>query len=195
MGERRIDAERTPSGSEWLTLGQAARYLGVAQSTIRKWTDVRRLPAFKTPGGHRRYRRRDLDAFLERSQPGEPTREPLILIVDRDPQLRGAVRASLEAEGCAVREAETAEQGLAALEEQPPDIVLLDVKMPGMEGWEMLRRVQGRHGLGAVPVVMFSGELDERFHDEESASGGDGLVREPFDPQQLVASAKQMLSS
>ena len=85
MGYRRIDVERAPSEPEWLTLGQAARYLGVAQSTIRKWTDLRQLRAFKTPGGHRRYRRRDLDAFLERSQPGEPAREPLILIVDRDP--------------------------------------------------------------------------------------------------------------
>ena len=54
----------------WLTLGQAAKYLGVAQSTIRKWSDGGRVPAFYTPGGHRRYRRADLDAFLERSGPG-----------------------------------------------------------------------------------------------------------------------------
>ena len=45
--------------SEWLTLGQAARFLGVAQSTIRKWSDNGRVPAFYTPGGHRRYRRSD----------------------------------------------------------------------------------------------------------------------------------------
>src|SRR5438105_12004316 len=56
------------SEHEWLTLGQAARYLGVAQSTIRKWSDGGRVPAFYTPGGHRRYRRGDLDAFLERSR-------------------------------------------------------------------------------------------------------------------------------
>ena len=52
--------------SEWLTLGQAARFLGVAQSTIRKWSDQGRVPAFYTPGGHRRYKRGDLEAFLER---------------------------------------------------------------------------------------------------------------------------------
>ena len=45
-------------------MGQAARYLGVAQSTIRKWSDSGRVRAFKTPGRHRRYRRADLDAFL-----------------------------------------------------------------------------------------------------------------------------------
>src|SRR3954453_7720451 len=42
---------------DWLTLGQAAKYLGVAQSTIRKWSDDGRVRAFYTPGGHRRYRR------------------------------------------------------------------------------------------------------------------------------------------
>src|SRR5256886_4542937 len=72
--------------SDWLTLGQAAKYLGVAQSTIRKWSDLGRVPAFYTPGGHRRYRRSDLDAFLERSGPGKPARGPLVLVVDDDPQ-------------------------------------------------------------------------------------------------------------
>ena len=56
--------------TEWMTLGQAAKYLGVAQSTIRKWSDLGRVPAFYTPGGHRRYRRSDLDTFLEYSGPG-----------------------------------------------------------------------------------------------------------------------------
>src|SRR2546430_4539886 len=72
--------------TDWLTLGQAAKYLGVAQSTIRKWSDLGRVPAFYTPGGHRRYRRSDLDAFLERSGPGKPARGPLVLVVDDDPQ-------------------------------------------------------------------------------------------------------------
>jgi len=71
---------RRASGSDpdWLTLGQAAKYLGVAQSTIRKWSDQGLLPAFYTPGGHRRFRRRDLDDFLTRSgRAGRPG--PLVL--------------------------------------------------------------------------------------------------------------------
>ena len=69
---------RRPAGgdNDWLTLGQAAKFLGVAQSTIRKWSDVGRVPAFYTPGGHRRYKRGDLEAFLERSGPGgRPARQ------------------------------------------------------------------------------------------------------------------------
>src|SRR3712207_8401049 len=72
---------------DWLTLGQAAKYLGVAQSTIRKWSDSGRLPAFYTPGGHRRFRRGDLDQFLGSSRGGGRTR-PLVLVVDDDDGLR-----------------------------------------------------------------------------------------------------------
>src|SRR5256885_9778706 len=152
---------RAPANEpEWLTLGQAAKYLGVAQSTIRKWSDLGRVPAFYTPGGHRRYRRADLDAFLERSGPGKPARGPLVLVVDDDPQVREVVRINLELEGYAVLEAGKAEEGLKAVEDDAPDLVLLDVMMPQVDGWEMLRRVQERHGVGSIPVVMFSGQLE-----------------------------------
>jgi excisionase family DNA binding protein len=176
---------------DWLTLGQAAKYLGVAQSTIRKWSDQGLVPAFYTPGGHRRFRRRDLDTFLNRSaHTGQPG--PLVLIVDDDAGLRRYVRASLENEGYSVREAGSAEEGLAALEEEPPDLILLDVMMPKVDGWEMLRLVQERHGVGAIPVIMFSGRVEEGS--EEAASrGAQAFVGKPFDPEQLVESTKQLL--
>jgi len=182
------------SEPDWLTLGQAAKYLGVAQSTIRKWSDQGRLPAFYTPGGHRRYRRGDLDAFLERSGPGGRVREgPVVLIVDDDPGLRAFVRARLELEGYAVREAASADEGLAALEEGAPDLILLDVMMPRVDGWEMLRMVQERHGVGAIPVLMFSGKVDAASASEASSRGAQGFIGKPFDPQQLIESTKQML--
>src|SRR5215218_5805888 len=193
-GER-LGGRRAPgSDPEWLTLGQAAKYLGVAQSTIRKWSDQGRLPAFYTPGGHRRYRRGDLEAFLERSGPGGRQREgPSILIVDDDAGLRGFVRASLELEGYTVREAASAEEGLAALEEEPPNLILLDVMMPKVDGWEMLRRVQERHGVGSIPVIMFSGKVDEEAMRDAASRGAQGFIGKPFNPQQLIESTKQLV--
>src|SRR5947207_15743122 len=110
---------RRPVGVEtdWMTLGQAAKYLGVAQSTIRKWSDLGRVPAFYTPGGHRRYRRSDLDAFLERSGPGKPARGPLVLVVADEPQVREGVRVNLELEAYTVRRAANAEEGLKAVDD------------------------------------------------------------------------------
>jgi excisionase family DNA binding protein len=180
------------SEHDWLTLGQAARYLGVAQSTIRKWSDDGRVPAFYTPGGHRRYRRRDLDAFLERSGPGS-SNEPVVLIVDDDERLREYVRVNLETEGYAVREAASAEEGLRVLEERTPDLVLLDVMMPQVDGWEMLRRVQERHGVGTIPVIMFSGKVDEQLSGEATARGATGFIGKPFDPTELINQTKQLL--
>src|SRR5256714_14023732 len=153
-------SRRAASGeSDCLTLAQAAKSLGVAQSTIRKWSDLGRVPAFYTPGGHRRYKRGDLQAFLDRSGPGKPARGPLVLLVDDNSQVREVVRVNLEMEGYAVREAANAEDGLAALEEEVPDLILLDVMMPQVDGWEMLRRVQERHGVGSIPGGMFSGHV------------------------------------
>lgn len=179
--------------SEWLTVGQAARFLGVAQSTIRKWSDESRVPAFYTPGGHRRYRRTDLEAFLARSGPGgRPKEGPLVLLVDDDEQMRTLVRATLELEGYTVREADGAVAGLAAIDEATPALVLLDVMMPHIDGWEMLRRMQERYGVGAVPVVMFSGMADDRAAEEAASRGAQGFVGKPFDLRELVERAKQL---
>jgi excisionase family DNA binding protein len=181
--------------TEWLTLGQAAKYLGVAQSTIRKWSDQGRLPAFYTPGGHRRYRRRDLDAFVSGSANSSGPRArgtPLVLIVDDDPRIREFVRVNLEMDGYVVREAGSADEGLAALEEQAPDLILLDVMMPGVDGWEMLRRMQERHGMGSIPVIMFSGQV-ESSDDDAQARGAQGFLGKPFNPQDLIARTKELL--
>jgi excisionase family DNA binding protein len=195
VARREFPGRRVPtSDPDWLTLGQAAKYLGVAQSTIRKWSDQGRVPAFYTPGGHRRYRRPDLDNFLNRSGPGGSSqRGPLVLIVDDDQRVREYVRVNLEMEGYAVREAGSADEGLGVLEEVSPDLILLDVMMPEVDGWEMLRRVQERHGVGAIPVVMFSGKVNERSAEQANARGAQGFVGKPFDPQQLIEQAKQLL--
>ena len=184
--------QASPYESDWLTLGQAARYLGVAQSTIRKWSDNGRVRAFKTPGRHRRYRRRDLDAFLERSAP-EPRSGPVVLIVDDDERLREYVRVNLEMEGYTVHEAGNADEGMGVLDEVRPNLVLLDVMMPEVDGWEMLQRMHERHGVGSIPVVMFSGKVDERAAGEAAERGAQGFNGKPFDPHELISQTKQLL--
>ena len=193
MAFRDLPERRVPSGEpDWLTLGQAAKYLGVAQSTIRKWSDQGRVPAFYTPGGHRRYRRGDLDKFLENSGPGARDRVgPIILLVDDDPRLREYMRINLEVEGYTVREAASADEALDAIEGGAPDLVLLDVVMPGIDGWQMLQRMQERHG--SIPVIMFSGQVDERSAGDAEQRGARGFIGKPFDPQQLIERAKQLV--
>jgi excisionase family DNA binding protein len=181
--------------SEWLTLGQAAKFLGVAQSTLRTWSDHSRVPTFYTPGGHRRYRRSDLETFIIRSGPGRQQSGPSILLVDDDAATRELVRLELEREGYAVQEAASAAEGLAAIEARRPELVLLDVRMPNVDGWEMLREIQERYGVGEIPVLMFSGEVTEEGDGQATASGAYGFVGKGFDLAELVDEAKAILSS
>ena len=179
---------------DWLTLGQAAKFLGVAQSTLRTWSDHGRVPTFYTPGRHRRYRRGDLEAFLVRSGPGRAQTGPPVLLVDDDSRMRELVRIELERAGYDVQEAGSAEEGLAAIETRKPELILVDVMMPHVDGWEMLRQVQERYGAGSIPVLMFSGEVDEVGRRQATSSGARGFVGKGFDLGELVDQAKAILS-
>ena len=190
MSYREDGGRREP---EWMTLGQAAKFLGVAQSTIRKWSDHGRIPTFYTPGGHRRYRRGDLETFLVRSGPGRQQSGPPVLLVDDDAGMRELVRLQLEREGYSVREAASAAEGLAAIEARKPELILLDVMMPHVDGWEMLRQIQERYGVGSIPVLMFSGQVDEAGERQATSSGARGFVGKGFDLDELVDQARAIL--
>ena len=182
--------------SEWLTLGQAARFLGVAQSTIRKWSDNGRVPAFYTPGGHRRYRRADLEAFLDRSGPGgRPKTGPLVLLVDDDEKVRELVRVNLEFEGYTVREAASASEGLDAIEEAKPDLVLLDVMMPKISGFEVCKRLRADPATAAVGVLMVTA-LDQPSDIERAIDAGtDDFVTRPVNKTELLLRVKALLGA
>jgi excisionase family DNA binding protein len=188
-------AEAAP---EWLTLGEAARYLGVAQSTVRKWADMGRIETFKTPGGHRRFRRGDLDVFMQGTS-GETLPEsprggpPLVLVVDDDAAVRAVIRECLVAEGFAVAEGANAQQGIDRINERIPDLMMLDVSMPGIDGWEMLRRVREKLDVEDLPVVIFSGKVELDELGNAPARGAQGYLRKPFDPLKLVAQAKALI--
>jgi two-component system KDP operon response regulator KdpE len=107
--------------------------------------------------------------------------------------MREYVRVNLEAEGYEVREAGSAEEGLSALGERSPDLILLDVMMPQVDGWETLRRIQEHTGVGAIPVIMFSGKVDEASASEAASRGVQGFIGKPFDPRALIESTKQQL--
>jgi excisionase family DNA binding protein len=186
--QRPVARQPAVAEPDWLTLGQAARYLGVAQSTIRKWSDQRRVPAFYTPGGHRRFRRTDLAAFIDRSGPAGKRGGPVVLVVDDDPRLRELMRVNLELAGYSVKEAENGERALSAIEDRAPDLVLLDVVMPGVDGWQLLRQLEERHG--SIPVIMFSGEAEGQAATDRGASA---FVGKPFDPEELLGRAKALV--
>jgi len=178
---------------EWLTLGQAAKYLGVAQSTLRKWCDARRVPAFTTPGGHRRFLKDDLDAFVGQSQlRSRDRRGPVVLVIDDEPGIAAYVRASLEPAGYEVEQSNDVGEGLRRVETHPPDLVMVDVTMPGANGWEPLRHLREQRGKAAPLVILFSAvkESDEGL---ARSLGAEAYFGRPLDPRRLVESAREVL--
>ncbi len=191
--QRRSRQSRVGEQPEWLTLGHAARYLGVAQSTLRKWCDAGRVPAFTTPGGHRRFRKSDLDEFVEQSQLGSRAHHgPVVLVIDDEPGIAAYVRASLEPAGYEVEQSDNAKEGQRLVETRPPDLIMVDVSMPGANGWETLRRLHERRGEAAPPVILFSaaGESDEEL---ARSLGAAAYFGSPLDPRRLVEHARDVL--
>lgn len=180
---------------QWLTLGQAATYLGVAESTVRKWSAEGRLTAYSTPGGHRRFQTSDLDTFLEQSRVDTPAHEHrLVLIVDDDERTRAVVRFALEDDGYAVREASTVAAGLEALEEEPPDLIVLDVLMQNFDGVELLCQLRDKYDLQAVPLLIFAGR-DSASPRRGPQPTAPGFVGAGASPASVVEAAKRLLGA
>jgi DNA-binding NarL/FixJ family response regulator len=116
-----------------------------------------------------------------------------ILVVDDDPELRALVAAVLDSTGCAVREAGTGKEALAAAAEERPSLVLLDVCLPGPGGYSLLRDLRDLLG-EELPVVFISGERTDPL---DSASGlflgADDYVLKPFHPEELRARVQRLL--
>ena len=109
-------------------------------------------------------------------------RWPYILIVDDDADFREGIRTELERKGYEVDEAEDGQQALVKLGEKPPLLVLLDLKMPVMNGRELMQRLRATDGLAEVPVVVLS---SFGYEWEAELMGAQGYLGKPFDALEL----------
>ncbi|WP_373320253.1 response regulator transcription factor [Virgisporangium aurantiacum] len=114
-----------------------------------------------------------------------------VLVVDDDPIVADVVCRYLEQDGCQVRLAGTGEQALAAAAAEPPDLVVLDLMLPGIDGLEVLRRLRGRDP--ALPVVLLTALGDEPDRVLGLERGADDYVAKPFSPRELVLRIRSVL--
>lgn len=113
-----------------------------------------------------------------------------LLVVDDDPHIRELVSVFLRKEGFEIIEAEDGEQALAVLEREPVDLVILDIMMPRMDGWELCRELR-RHF--DIPLLMLTakGETSQKVKGFEL--GTDDYLVKPFEPAELVVRVKALL--
>lgn len=115
------------------------------------------------------------------------SRSGKILIVDDDPILRELVAESLEAQGHRVISAPDGQEGLRLAKEEVPDLVLLDVRMPGMDGLELCRQLRRGFRTSTIPIIFLTSLSETADKVEGMLVGADDYVTKPFDPQELIA--------
>ncbi|MFO0850966.1 MAG: response regulator [Gemmataceae bacterium] len=119
-----------------------------------------------------------------------PTNEPLVLVIEDEMPIRRFLRASLAAEGYRVEEAATGEEGIKKATAQPPDLVILDLGLPGADGQEVLRRLRGWL---TAPIVILSARDQEKQKVEALDAGADDYLTKPFGMGELLARMRTAL--
>lgn len=109
-----------------------------------------------------------------------------ILVVDDEPDISALVAYHLARESYVVRTANTGAEALEALERERPDLIVLDLMLPGMSGLEVLQAVRERPETSEVPVILLTARKEEADRIEGLRLGADDYVAKPFSPQELV---------
>src|SRR6202051_367405 len=115
---------------------------------------------------------------------------PTIALVDDDRNILTSVSLSLEAEGYRIQTYTDGASALEGLKANPPDLAIFDIKMPRMDGMELLRRLRQKSDLPVIFLTSKDEEIDELFG---LKMGSDGFTRKPFSQRSLIERAKAVL--
>jgi two-component system cell cycle response regulator DivK len=117
-----------------------------------------------------------------------------ILVIEDQPDNRRILRDLLTSADFEVIEAEDGESGLAAAAAQKPDLILMDVQLPGIDGYEATRRLKGDATLREVPIIAVTAHALTGAENEARAAGCDGYISKPISPRQLLAKVREYLA-
>ena len=109
-----------------------------------------------------------------------------VLVVDDEAPIRLLCRVNLEAEGMTVLEASDGDSGLATARAENPDVVLLDVMMPGRNGWEVAEELLAGEGTSGIPIIFLTARAEVKDRAKGIDLGGVDYVTKPFNPVELA---------
>lgn len=119
--------------------------------------------------------------------------KPSILIVDDDPVIRRLLQVNFRLEGYEVETAALGQESIELARSSRPDVIVLDVMMPGMDGWEVCRKMREEPSLADVPIVFLSAKSQDQNREDSAELGIAAYVTKPFDPSELVTIVEQAL--
>jgi len=116
-----------------------------------------------------------------------------ILVIDDEAPIRLLCRVNLEAEGMSVLEASDGPSGLERAREEQPDLVLLDVMMPGLDGWGVAEQLLERHDTAGIPIIFLTARAEFRDRARGLEIGGVDYITKPFNPVELAPLVRGLL--
>ncbi|MDI6739854.1 MAG: response regulator [Candidatus Edwardsbacteria bacterium] len=116
-----------------------------------------------------------------------------IMVVDDEPYIARVIKFKLEQEGYTVISANDGITGLNKIREEKPDLVLLDVMMPGMSGYEVCQKIKGDAELAGIPVVILTAKGQERDREQGFSMGASDYITKPFSPNRLLELVKSIV--
>jgi DNA-binding response OmpR family regulator len=116
-----------------------------------------------------------------------------VLVVDDDPVIRNLLEVNLQLEGYEVALAEDGADALSQIAATPPDLVLLDVMMPNVDGWEVAEQLKGDAATAHIPVAFLTARAMRSDVTRGTDLGVEAYVTKPFDPEELLALVARLL--
>jgi two-component system cell cycle response regulator DivK len=116
-----------------------------------------------------------------------------ILVVEDQDDNRRILRDLLTASGYELIEAVDGEQGLTAAEQERPDLILMDIQLPGIDGYEVTRRIKANEALRSIPIIAVTSYALSGDDQKAFEAGCDAYVTKPFSPRQLLAKIREYL--
>jgi two-component system alkaline phosphatase synthesis response regulator PhoP len=123
----------------------------------------------------------------------DPARMTRVLVVEDEPDVAELIRYNLQKEGWEVVPATNGDDALRRAQEARPDLILLDIMIPHLNGWEVCRRLKQDPETHGVPVIMLTGRVDEGDKVLGFELGADDYVTKPFSPRELIARVRAVI--
>jgi len=116
-----------------------------------------------------------------------------ILVIEDQEDNRQIVRDLMAASGYELIEATTGEEGIAAAARERPDLILMDIQLPGIDGYEVTRRIKANPQLKSIPIIAVTSYALSGDDKKAFAAGCDGYVTKPYSPRLLLAKIREYL--
>lgn len=182
-----------------LTTGEAAKYCGVTFRTIIRWIERGRLKAYKLPGrGDHRIKAEDFVCFLRENEMPIPKElengNRIILVIEDQPEMASAIRRVLTRAGYTVEVASDGFIAGALLSRITPSLITLDLKMPGIDGYQVLTYIREHEEHALAKVLVISAEPPEGLEKAKKAGANDILAK-PFENGELLEKVEQLIGA